>query len=64
MLFREIGLIDICSMNRIKHIYRTCVESAEFSYVTIGVIGLPLCLKSDVHTFLKSYESPKYSRRQ
>jgi len=40
-LFREIGLIDVCSMNRIKHIYRTCVENAEFSNVTVG--GLYIC---------------------
>jgi hypothetical protein len=38
MLFRETGLIDNCSMNRIKHIYGTCVENAEFSDVTIGGI--------------------------
>jgi len=30
MLFREIGLIDNCSMNRTKHIYRTCVEKGRF----------------------------------
>ena len=37
-LLREIGLIDICSANRIKHIYNTYVENAEFSNVTVGGI--------------------------
>jgi len=43
MLFREIDLIDICSMNRTKHIYRTPVENAEFSDVTIGGIYIYHC---------------------
>ena len=42
-LFREIGLIDICPTNRVKHIYRTCVENAEFSNVRVGGIYIRHC---------------------
>ena len=43
VLFMEISLIEIYSMNRIKHICSTCVENAEFSDVTIGGIYIYHC---------------------